>query len=192
MNTLLDFYHSYNILQPDRRNVRILHGGFIRNDILEKNRLQGDKRDRAFLKVGTSSTKRYPAHCVNNQAANSTEGEMTVSHLTKKFYTIYGTRWANFSDLKANEIQSIRSHYNKRPVVFFIIPSTHMYSKQSLPLSFRKKNFACVFYFTHNYMGRMYRPARVYSGNRTSYEAPYYTVKIGTACYYCMNLKVGF
>jgi len=33
---------------------------------------------------------------------------------------------------------------------------------------------------------------QIYSVNRTSYEAPHYTVKIETACYYCMNLKVGF
>jgi hypothetical protein len=35
-------------------------------------------------------------------------------------------------------------------------------------------------------------PPHIYSVNRTSYEAPHCTVKIETACYYCMNLKVAF
>jgi hypothetical protein len=84
---------------------------------------------------------------------------MTIFHLAKKFHTIDRTGGTKFSDLKANEIQSIFSHYNKWPVLFVIMPSMHMYSEQSLLHSLRNKPFARVFYFTHNYMGRMYRPA---------------------------------
>lgn len=74
-------------------------------------------------------------------------GEYILRHLRNKADQVYR--------LKANEMQSIHSQYNKWPVVFVIMPSIRMYFK----LSFHNKTFACVFHITHNYIGRMYRPA---------------------------------
>ena len=121
----------------------------------------------SFRQVGRSVTKRYPADDVANQAANSTEGEMTVCHLAKKILRhsrnttdqVFRFKGLSGPVTRANEIHSILSYYNKRPVIFFIMPSMYMYSKQYFLLSLRNKTFACLFHFTHNYMGRYYRPA---------------------------------
>jgi hypothetical protein len=82
------------------------------DNLLVRNRLQGDNRDGDFLTV-MSATNKYPADGVTNQGASSTDGEMTVSHLAKKVYTIYGTGRTKFIDkrpIKCN--QSIHSIIN--------------------------------------------------------------------------------